>query len=39
MPPFRPDVPCETQEPPNLETNPGIPPRKVDTNPNSERRS
>jgi virulence factor Mce-like protein len=29
MPPFRPDTPCETQETPNLETKPGVPPRSV----------
>jgi virulence factor Mce-like protein len=36
MPPFRPEVPCETQEPPNLDTKPGLPPKKVDTNPESD---
>ena len=32
-PPLRPDVPCETQEPPNLQSKPGPPPeqRRVDT--------
>jgi virulence factor Mce-like protein len=32
-PPLRPDVPCETQQPPNLETVPGGPPQstRVDT--------
>jgi phospholipid/cholesterol/gamma-HCH transport system substrate-binding protein len=32
-PPLRPDVPCETQEPPNLETVVGAPPasRRIDT--------
>ena len=29
LPPFRPDVPCETQEIPDLRTNPGGPPREA----------
>jgi ABC-type transporter Mla subunit MlaD len=32
MPPFRPDVPCETQSVPNLATNPGAPPQPTRTN-------
>jgi phospholipid/cholesterol/gamma-HCH transport system substrate-binding protein len=31
IPPYRPDTPCETQELPNLETIPGLPPKRVDT--------
>ena len=34
-PPLRPDVPCETQQPPNLETRQGAPPRKVRNDQNS----
>jgi len=34
-PPLRPDVPCETQEPPNLETNPQGPPRRVPIDPSA----
>jgi len=30
LPPFRPDVPCETQEIPNLESQPANPPRRAD---------
>ena len=37
IPPYRPDVPCETQELPNLETIPGAPPRSVNTNAGNER--
>jgi virulence factor Mce-like protein len=36
MPPFRPDTPCETQELPDLDTKPGLPPRKVNTRSNSK---
>jgi hypothetical protein len=36
MPPFRPDTPCETQELPNLDTKPGLPPRQVDTRSDSK---
>jgi phospholipid/cholesterol/gamma-HCH transport system substrate-binding protein len=36
IPPYRPEVPCETQELPNLETNPGAPPRSVNTNAGSK---
>jgi phospholipid/cholesterol/gamma-HCH transport system substrate-binding protein len=38
MPPFRPDVPCETQSPPNLETNPGAAPKSVKTDGAAARR-
>jgi phospholipid/cholesterol/gamma-HCH transport system substrate-binding protein len=34
-PPIQPNVPCETQERPDLRTVPGQPPSKVRTNPNS----
>ena len=34
-PPLRPDVPCETQERPNLQTRPQEGPRRVDTRANS----
>jgi ABC-type transporter Mla subunit MlaD len=34
-PPLKPDVPCETQEPPDLRTRPGGPPQRVATNPSS----
>jgi virulence factor Mce-like protein len=37
MPPFRPDTPCETQELPNLETKPGLPPRSVNTRRHADR--
>jgi virulence factor Mce-like protein len=36
IPPYRPDVPCETQELPNLETKPGVPPRRVNTRSDSK---
>ena len=36
IPPYRPDTPCETQELPNLETKPGLPPRSVDTRSSSK---
>ena len=36
IPPYRPEVPCETQELPNLATNPGAAPRSVRTNPDSK---
>jgi phospholipid/cholesterol/gamma-HCH transport system substrate-binding protein len=32
MPPLRPDVPCETQEPPDLSSNPQAPPRAIRVN-------
>ena len=35
-PPLKPDVPCETQEQPDLRTIPGGPPARVNTKPNSE---
>ena len=34
-PPLRPDVPCETQEAPDLRTRVGAGPQRVETNPNS----
>jgi len=35
-PPLRGDVPCETQQPPDLRTKPGGPPPSVNTQPNSK---
>ena len=35
IPPLRPDVPCETQQRPDLRTQQGAPPRRVDARPNS----
>ena len=34
-PPLRPDAPCETQEIPNLETQQGVPPQKIENDQNS----
>jgi virulence factor Mce-like protein len=36
MPPYRPDTPCETQELPDLDTKPGVPPKSVDTKADSK---
>ena len=36
LPPYRPDVPCETQEPPNLDTNPGGGPRRLSSGDSDE---
>ena len=35
-PPLKPDVACETQEPPDLRTIPGGAPRRINANPNSK---